>query len=100
MHRKRVVKSYRSGLQSRFRAEARTLCKLYDEGFFGDIYYARAMAMRRRGVPASPSFISKAIAGGGPLIDIGVHILDVLLWMIGSPKPIEAFGDDGNEVWT
>ena len=80
------------GLQSRFGAEARTLRKLYDDGFFGDIYYARAMAMRRRGVPASPSFITKSIAGGGPLIDIGVHILDVLLWMIGSPKPIEAFG--------
>jgi predicted dehydrogenase len=80
------------GLQSRFGAEARTLRKLYEDGFFGDIYYARAMAMRRRGVPASPSFITKSIAGGGPLIDIGVHILDVLLWMIGAPKPIEAFG--------
>ena len=80
------------GLQSRFGAEARTLRKLYEDGFFGDIYYARAMAMRRRGVPASPSFITKSIAGGGPLIDIGVHILDVLLWMIGDPKPIEAFG--------
>ena len=80
------------GLQSRFNAGARTLRKLYDDGFFGDIYYARAMAMRRRGVPASPSFITKSIAGGGPLIDIGVHILDVLLWMIGAPKPIEAFG--------
>ena len=79
-------------MQSRFRAKSRTLRKLYDEGFFGDIYYARAMAMRRRGVPASPSFLSKAIAGGGPLIDIGVHILDVLLWMIGCPKPVEAFG--------
>lgn len=80
------------GLQSRFSDGSRTLRKLYDEGFFGDIYYARAMAMRRRGVPASPSFLSKAIAGGGPLIDIGVHILDVLLWMIGCPKPVEAFG--------
>ena len=80
------------GLQSRFNPEARTLRKLYEDGFFGDIYYARAMAMRRRGVPATPSFITKSIAGGGPLIDIGVHILDVLLWMIGAPKPIEAFG--------
>ena len=80
------------GLQSRFGAGARTLRKLHEDGFFGDVYYARAMAMRRRGVPASPSFLSKAIAGGGPLIDIGVHILDVLLWMIGCPKPIEAFG--------
>ena len=79
------------GLQSRFRPASRTLRKLHDEGFFGDIYYARAMAVRRRGVPAAPSFITKAISGGGPLIDIGVHILDVLLWMIGNPKPVEVF---------
>lgn len=80
------------GLQSRFGAASRTLRKLYDDGFFGDIYYARAMAMRRRGVPDAPTFITKSISGGGPLIDIGVHILDVLLWMIGCPKPIEALG--------
>lgn len=80
------------GLQSRFGAASRTLRKLYDDGFFGDIYYARAMAMRRRGMPGSSTFITKSISGGGPLIDIGVHILDVLLWMIGCPKPIEAFG--------
>ncbi len=80
------------GLQSRFRTESRTLRKLCEDGFFGDIYYARAMAMRRRGVPAAPTFIQKSISGGGPLIDIGVHILDVLLWMIGSPQPIEVFG--------
>jgi predicted dehydrogenase len=80
------------GLQSRFGAPARTLRKLYEDGFFGDIYYARAMSMRRRGVGTAPTFITKSISGGGPLIDIGVHILDVLLWMIGTPKPIEAFG--------
>ena len=86
MHKKPVAKSYKSGYNLGFAREACTLRKLYDEGFFGDIYYARAMSMRRRGVPASPSFLSKAIAGGGPLIDIGVHILDVLLWMIGCPE--------------
>ena len=80
------------GLQNRFTVESRTLRKLSDEGFFGDIYYARAMSVRRRGVPSTPSFISKAIAGGGPLIDIGVHILDALLWILGCPKPVEAFG--------
>ena len=81
------------GLQSRFRAEARTLRKLYDEGFLWRHLpcpcNGNATPWRS---PASPSFLSKAIAGGGPLIDIGVHILDVLLWMIGCPKPIEAFG--------
>ena len=80
------------GLQNRFTVESRTLRKLCDEGFFGDIYYARAMSVRRRGVPGTPSFITKAISGGGPLIDIGVHILDALLWILGCPKPVEAFG--------
>ena len=92
MPRKRREKCFRLGYNHDLTQKHSTLRKLYDNGFFGDIYYARAMAMRRRGVPASPSFITKSIAGGGPLIDIGVHILDVLLWMIGVPKPIEAFG--------
>ena len=80
------------GLQSRFGAGARTLRKLYEEGFFGDIYYARAVTIRRRGMGMTPTFIQKSISGGGPLIDIGVHERDVLLWMIGYPQPIEAFG--------
>ena len=80
------------GLQSRFGKGARTLRKLYDEGLFGDVYYARAVTMRRRGMGLTPTFMQKSIAGGGPLIDIGVHELDVLLWMIGCPKPLEVFG--------
>ena len=74
--------------------------KLCDEGFFGDIYYARAMSVRRRGVPSTPSFITKSIAGGGALIDIGVHILDALLWVLGAeiresedvPNPLKHSG--------
>ena len=80
------------GLQSRFSAEARTLRRLYEDGFFGHIYYARAMTIRRRGMGLVPTYMQKDISGGGPLIDIGVHELDVLLWMIGYPKPMEAFG--------
>jgi predicted dehydrogenase len=86
------------GLQSRFRPEARTLRKLFDEGFFGSVYYGRAVAMRRREVPVSPSFLSKTIAGGGSLIDLGVHSLDILLWMIGCPKPVEAFGMTAKKI--
>jgi predicted dehydrogenase len=89
---KKSGKILQIGLQSRFDAGARTLRKLVEAGEFGDIYYARAMAMRRRGMPASSTFITKKIAGGGPLIDIGVHILDVLLWVIGNPKPVKVFG--------
>ncbi|MDE0184156.1 MAG: Gfo/Idh/MocA family oxidoreductase [Candidatus Poribacteria bacterium] len=80
------------GLQSRFGKGARTLRKLWEEGLFGHVYYARAVTMRRRGMGLSPTFMVKSISGGGPLIDIGVHELDVLLWMIGCPKPVEVFG--------
>jgi predicted dehydrogenase len=58
----------------------------------GDIYYARAKALRRRGVPGWGVFTNKELQGGGPLIDIGVHILDFTLYMMGYPKPISAFG--------
>lgn len=79
------------GLQSRFKPGNIALKQLFDEGTFGDVYYGRAMAVRRRGIPVG-SFIEESKAGGGCLIDIGVHILDCLLWIIGYPKPVEAFG--------
>jgi len=88
---KKSGKILQIGLQSRFAAGNRTLRKLVEDGIFGDIYYGRAMAMRRRGIPVG-SFIRKDLAGGGCLMDIGVHILDVLLWIIGYPKPVEVFG--------
>jgi len=89
---KKSGKVLQIGLQSRFGAGNRTLKKLVEDGLFGDIYYGRAEAFRRRGVPAAPTFITKKISGGGPLIDIGVHILDVFLWILGNPKPVKVFG--------
>jgi len=89
---KKSGKILQIGLQSRFNAGNRTLKKLVEDGEFGEIYYARAMAMRRRGIPVVSSFIQKETAGGGCLIDIGVHVLDALLWIIGYPKPAEVFG--------
>jgi len=89
---KKSGKVLQIGLQSRFGAGNRTLRKLVEDGVFGDIYYGRAEAFRRRGVPAAPTFITKKISGGGPLIDIGVHILDVFLWILGNPKPVKVFG--------
>lgn len=68
------------GYQNRFRAEVQNLhaaCKL---GELGDIYYAKAHAVRRRGVPTWGVFMDKAAQGGGPLIDIGTHALDITLW--------------------
>lgn len=79
-------------LQTRFGGPARFMKQFIDNGNMGDIYYARAKALRRRGVPHWGVFIDKEKQGGGPLIDIGVHILDLTLFFMGYPKPIIATG--------
>ncbi len=79
-------------LQTRFGGSGRFMKDFIDTGNMGDIYYARAKALRRRGVPHWGVFIDKEKQGGGPLIDIGVHILDFTLFLMGYPKPVAAFG--------
>ncbi|MBS1721531.1 MAG: Gfo/Idh/MocA family oxidoreductase [Armatimonadetes bacterium] len=79
-------------LQMRFGAPGRFMRQYIDAGHMGDIYYARAQALRRRGVPHWGVFIDKEQQGGGPLIDIGVHILDLTLFLMGYPKPVAASG--------
>ncbi len=79
-------------LPNRFNGPGVFLKKYIDDGKMGDIYYARAWALRRRGVPHWGVFINKELQGGGPLIDIGVHILDLTLFLMGYPKPVCASG--------
>ncbi len=79
-------------LQYRFSGPGRFMRHYIENGHMGDIYYARAQAMRRRGVPGWGVFTNKEKQGGGPLIDIGVHILDFTLFLMGYPKPVAAFG--------
>lgn len=56
--------------------------KVVEEGYVGDIYYAEATNLRRRGVPTWGVFTDKEQQGGGALIDIGTHALDLVLWMM------------------
>lgn len=79
-------------LQQRFSGPMRFMREFIANGNMGHIYYARAQALRRRGVPAWGVFIDKEKQGGGPLIDIGVHILDMTLTLMGYPKPVSAAG--------
>ena len=79
-------------LCQRWRSDARALKRFIDGGDMGEIYYARVHALRRRGIPGWGVFTQKDKQGGGPLIDIGVHILDLTLWLMGHPKPIAASG--------
>lgn len=87
-------------LQQRFTGPMRFMKEYIDAGHMGDIYYARAQALRRRGVPGWGVFIDKEKQGGGPLIDIGVHILDMTLHLMGYPKPVSASAKTWNLLGT
>ncbi|MCL5104926.1 MAG: Gfo/Idh/MocA family oxidoreductase [Armatimonadetes bacterium] len=80
------------GQNIRFTPENQFLKRCIDSGDFGDIYFGRVWALRRRGIPSWGVFTDKEKQGGGPLIDIGVHVIDLTLYLMGHPKPISASG--------
>ena len=75
------------GYQNRQSAEADYLKKAVDRGDLGEIYFAEALAVRRRGTPTWGVFLNEEEQGGGPLIDIGTHSLDLTLFMMNNYKP-------------
>lgn len=77
---KRTGKKLTIGYQNRFNQEHMYLHESCENGELGDIYYAEAEAIRRRAVPTWGVFLDKEAQGGGPLIDIGTHALDLTLW--------------------
>lgn len=79
-------KKFTIGYQNRFRTDAQALKRACDEGKLGEIYFAKAHAVRRRAVPTWGVFPDKAKQGGGPLIDIGTHALDITLWCMDNYK--------------
>lgn len=81
---RRTGKKLTVGYQNRFRQDAQFLRGVVDEGDLGEIYVAKAHAVRRRGVPTWGVFTDKEKQGGGPLIDIGTHSLDLALWYMGN----------------
>lgn len=83
----RAKKKFTIGYQNRFRDDVQTLHSACRAGELGDIYFAKAHAIRRRAVPTWGVFQDKAQQGGGPLIDIGTHALDITLWAMDNYKP-------------
>lgn len=67
-------------------------------GTLGSVYYAEIDRIRRRGVPSWGSFHHKAASGGGALADIGVHALDAMLWMLGSPRVTAVSGSSSDRI--
>ncbi|MEE6132895.1 Gfo/Idh/MocA family oxidoreductase [Bacillus sp. 1780r2a1] len=84
----RAKKKVMVGLNNRFTNEAVYLKKFIDAGHLGEIYKARAGWIRRSGIPGRGTwFTNKQVAGGGVMIDLGVHYLDLALFLMGMPNP-------------
>jgi predicted dehydrogenase len=89
---KKNKKLLQVGFHMRFEAGSQLLKRFIEVGELGEIYYARAIFLRRRGIPSWGVFTRKDLQGGGALVDIGVHILDLVIWLMGSPKPVSVSG--------
>lgn len=81
------------GFQHRYEPRSKVIRDMIQSGAFGKILYVRAQALRRRGIPNWGVFGRKELQGGGPMIDIGVHILETSHNIIGNPTPISATGN-------
>lgn len=74
------------GFNKRFTQESQMVKRLVLEGFFGELYQVQCGWKRRAGIPGRGSwFTQKECSGGGALIDIGVHILDLVSYFLDYP---------------
>ena len=79
------------GFVRRFGSDADAIRKWNADGITGDIYFAKASYLRKDGCPGG-WFGDKAYSGGGPLIDLGVHVIDLTRYLAGNPRPVSAYG--------
>lgn len=90
---KRARKNLMINFSYRFLDMSCALRQQVDAGVIGDIYFGRTVWHRRRGIPGFGGwFTDKELAGGGPLIDLGVHRVDLALWLMGYPEPVSVSG--------
>ncbi len=80
------------GFVRRHGSNTKILKKFIDDGDLGEIYYAKASYLRRLGNPGG-WFSDKTKSGGGPLIDLGVHVIDIMWYLMGRPRPISVSGN-------
>lgn len=83
-----------TALNNRYREDVKYIKNLIEEGEVGDIYHAKCGWLRRAGIPGYGGwFTNKELSGGGPLIDLGVHMLDLTLYLLGDPKVVSVTGN-------
>jgi predicted dehydrogenase len=81
------------GFHNRFSLSAAAFTEFREAGRFGEIRHVDANYVRRRGVPGVGSWFTDAeLAGGGALVDLGVHLVDLALYLAGYPEPREVTG--------
>ena len=79
------------GFVRRFESTSEVIRNFYTGGTLGDVYYAKAQYLRRNGCPGG-WFGDKSFSGGGPLIDLGVHVIDLVRYLTGRPMPVSVYG--------
>ncbi|UHA74411.1 Gfo/Idh/MocA family protein [Paenibacillus sp. 481] len=89
---KRTGKKLTVGYNNRFRSDSQYLKQVCEDGTLGEVYMAKAHAIRRRAVPTWGVFLDEEKQGGGPLIDIGTHALDLTMWMMDNYEPHVVLG--------
>ena len=95
---KETGKKLTIGYQHRHKPESQYVKACIERGDLGEIYYAKALAIRRRGTPNWGVFLNEYEQGGGPLIDIGTHSLDLTLYLMNNYKPRMVVGTKYKKV--
>ena len=88
---KKYGKKLMVGFVRRFGNDAAITKDFIEAGNLGDVYYAKTTYLRRNGCPGG-WFGDKSRSGGGPLIDLGVHVIDLARYLMGGPKPVSVYG--------
>jgi predicted dehydrogenase len=95
---KKADKLFMVGQTLRFFKAGAMMKQWVDNGDIGEIYWARAQYLRVRGIPGRLGFVSKELSQGGPIYDIGVHVLDLTLWLMGFPEPVSVSAGVYNKI--
>ena len=85
------------GFVLRFSDEAKIAMDFIQKDYLGEIYYSKAQYVRRHGNPGG-WFGDKARSGGGPIIDLGVHVIDLTRYLMGNPKPVSVYAVASNRL--